>query len=200
VAAAGLALLTLALGVLGTTLGLFEARRRRQQAEMSLAQVTKTNEILGSIFKDLDPTSIQEDGEQLRVVLGKRLDRATEEIEGEATGDPLAVARMQMILGSSQLGLGYADRAIRLFTRARATFATRLGPEHPDTLMSMNNLAISYNHAGQNERALELNEETLALRKAKLGLDHPDTLTSMNNLGTAASLAAAAWSTTARPP
>ena len=46
----------------------------------------------------------------------------------------------------------------------------------------MNNLAISYADAGQNDRALKLLEETLALQKAKLGPDHPDTLGSMNNL------------------
>ena len=92
------------------------------------------NEILGSIFKDLDPRESEKDGKPLSVVLGERLDRATEEIEGEATGDPLAVARMQMTLGASQLGLGYPDRAIALFTRARATFAAELGPDHPDTL------------------------------------------------------------------
>ena len=115
--AAALVLLTLVLGVVGTTLGLIEARRRRQQAENRLAQVTKMNDILGSIFKDLDPRRIQKDGKQLSVVLGERLDRATEEIEGEATGDPLAVARMQMTLGMSQFRLGYADRAIRLIPR-----------------------------------------------------------------------------------
>ena len=182
VAAAGLVLLALALGVVGTTLGLIEAHRRRQQAERRLAQVTKMNDILGSIFKDLDPRIIRKDGEQLSVVLGKRLDRATEEIEGEATGDPLAVARMQMTLGTSQLSLGHPDRAIALFAKARTTFAAELGPDHPKTLASMNNLASSYAAAGRNDRALKLFEETLALRKAKLGPDHPDTLGSMNNL------------------
>ncbi len=58
----------------------------------------------------------------------------------------------------------------------------KLGPDHPDTLKSMNNLAISYADAGQFERALKLLEETLALQKAKLGPDHPDTLISMVNL------------------
>jgi eukaryotic-like serine/threonine-protein kinase len=182
VAAAGLVLLALALGVVGTTLGLIEARRRRQQAERGLAQVTKMNDILGTIFKDLDPRSIRKDGEQLSVVLGKRLDRATEEIEGEATGDPLAVARMQMTLGNSQLSLGHPNRAILLFAKARTTFAAELGPDHPETLASMNNLASGYAAAGRNDLALKLFEETLALRKARLGPDHPETLASMSNL------------------
>ena len=140
------------------------------------------NDILGSIFTDLDPGSAQKDGKQLSVVLGERLERATEEIEGEATGDPLAVARMQITLGRSQRGLGYPDRAIVLLTKARATFAAVLGPDHPDTLTSMHTLATNYAAAGQNDRALKLGEEALTLVKAKLGPDHPDTLASMHNL------------------
>jgi serine/threonine protein kinase/lipopolysaccharide biosynthesis regulator YciM len=182
VAAAGLVLLALVLGVVGTTHGLFEARRQKRQAEKGLAQVMKMNEILGSIFKDLDPRSIQKDGEQLRVVLGKRLDRAMEGIEGEATGDPLAVAWLQMTLGSSQLGLGYPDRAIELFTRARAIYSGTLGADHPETLRSMGSLAASFHKAGHIDQALELHEKTLALQKARLGPEHHDTLVTMNNL------------------
>jgi eukaryotic-like serine/threonine-protein kinase len=189
VTAAALVLLTLVLGVVGTTLGLFEARRQegiadgqRRQAEKRVAQVTKMNDILGSIFKDLDPTNAQKDGKPLSAVLGERLDRATAEIEGDATGDPLAVARMQWTLGVSQLGLGYPDRAIALLTKARATFAAGLGPDHPDTLTTMNNLTIAYSVAGQTDRAMKLSEETLALNRAKFGPDHPDTLKSMSIL------------------
>jgi tetratricopeptide (TPR) repeat protein len=58
----------------------------------------------------------------------------------------------------------------------------KLGPDHPDTLGSMVNLANSYRQAGQTDRALKLREETMALMKSKLGPDHPDTLMSMSNL------------------
>ncbi len=144
VAAAALVLLALIGGVAGTTVGLLEARRQgararqqeqlavaeaaateqarqaeaqeRQKAEKRLAQVTKMNEILGSIFRDLDPKNAAKDGKPLSAVLGERLDRATAEIEGEATGDPLAVARMQVILGefAAWLGIpGKGDRPLR---------------------------------------------------------------------------------------
>jgi eukaryotic-like serine/threonine-protein kinase len=210
VAAAGLVLLALVVGVAGTTLGLLEARlqarrarqqealavaeakakeqaraaeaEQRGQAEKRLGQVTKMNDILGSIFKDLDPMNAAKESKPLSAVLGERLDRATAEIEGEATGDPLAVARMQTTLGTSQVGLGYPDRAIALFSRARTTFTAELGPDNPETLGSMNNLANSYSVAGEIDRALKLHEETLALRRAKLGPDHLDTLWSMHNL------------------
>jgi serine/threonine protein kinase len=182
VTAAALVLLALVLGVVGTTLGLFEARRQRQQAEKRLAQVTRMYDILISIFQDLNPHNAQKDGKPLSAVLGERLERATTEIEGEATGDPRAVARMQGTLGISLVRLGYPDRAIKLFTKARDTFAAALGPDHPDTLKSMNNLAISYHDAGQHDPAIKLLEEVLALRRAKFGPDHPETLGCMNNL------------------
>jgi eukaryotic-like serine/threonine-protein kinase len=58
----------------------------------------------------------------------------------------------------------------------------RLGPEHPNTLMVMNNLANAYWDAGKLNLAMPLLEETLKLRKVKFGPGHPYTLTSMNNL------------------
>ncbi len=62
---------------------------------------------------------------------------------------------------------------------------TKLGPEHSDTLSSMNTLANAYRSAGQLDRALPLSEETLKLKQAKLGPEHPDTLTSKVNLALA---------------
>ncbi len=44
-------------------------------------------------------------------LLAARLDKASGEIEGEAIGDPLAVARMQQTLGASQEGVGFPETA-----------------------------------------------------------------------------------------
>ena len=55
----------------------------------------------------------------------------------------------------------------------------KLSPDHPDTLMTMHNLANSYDALGRNVEALKLREHTLAMQKAKLGSDHPDTLMAM---------------------
>ena len=57
-----------------------------------------------------------------------------------------------------------------------------LGPDHPDTLTSRNNLACAYQSAGELAEAIALYEQTLADRERVLGADHPDTLTSRNNL------------------
>jgi tetratricopeptide (TPR) repeat protein len=57
-----------------------------------------------------------------------------------------------------------------------------LGPEHPDTLTSMNNLALVLGSQGKYEDADTMTRQTLAQREKVLGLEHLDTLTSMNNL------------------
>ncbi|MBK6874141.1 MAG: tetratricopeptide repeat protein [Kineosporiaceae bacterium] len=65
------------------------------------------------------------------------------------------------------------------------TLATRervLGPEHPATLNSRNNLAGGYWAVGRHQDAITLNEQTLATRERVLGPEHPATLNSRNNL------------------
>jgi CHAT domain-containing protein/tetratricopeptide (TPR) repeat protein len=84
--------------------------------------------------------------------------------------------------GKAAYNKGQVAEAARLWMQARAIFTRDLGPEHPNTLNSMGNLALSYAALSRHAEALKLDEETLALRRSKLGPDHPDTLTSMGNL------------------
>ena len=60
-----------------------------------------------------------------------------------------------------------------------------LGPEHPDTLGSRGNLAISYRTLGRAQEALKLDVVTLELMARVLGPEHPHTLGSRNNLASA---------------
>jgi serine/threonine protein kinase/tetratricopeptide (TPR) repeat protein len=53
-----------------------------------------------------------------------------------------------------------------------------LGPDHPDTLRSMHQVAYDYWALGRHADALALCDETLTLRTAKPGPDHPLTLIS----------------------
>ncbi|MCA9070341.1 MAG: tetratricopeptide repeat protein, partial [Planctomycetaceae bacterium] len=57
-----------------------------------------------------------------------------------------------------------------------------LPPNHPDTLISQNNLAMAYRSAGRLTEAIPLMEQTLKATEEKLGPDHPNTLTGQNNL------------------
>ena len=103
-------------------------------------------------------------------------------VETSFKDQPLIEARLRMTLGDSFDYLGDPHAAIEQCRRARELFERYRGPDHPDTLQSMNNLASFYAKAGRSNEALALREETLRLRKAQLGPDHPDTLQSMSNL------------------
>ncbi|HXZ71784.1 MAG TPA: tetratricopeptide repeat protein, partial [Streptosporangiaceae bacterium] len=113
----------------------------------------------------------------------------------QATADPAGeadakLARMMLRLRSWALYhlavLGdSAPQAIAAGEAAAADSARRLGPEHPDTLASWNNLAIAYQEVGRTAEAIRLHERALAGRVRALGAEHPDTLASRNNLAIA---------------
>ena len=80
-------------------------------------------------------------------------------------------------LGMPQLALTLTDSV----TRAGDT----LGPDHPSTLASRNNLADAYRDAGRLDEAIALHEQNLIDLTHILGPHHPNTLTSRNNLAKA---------------
>ncbi|GAG19798.1 unnamed protein product, partial [marine sediment metagenome] len=60
----------------------------------------------------------------------------------------------------------------------------RLGPEHPDTATSLDNLAMLYWHQGRYEEAEPFYKRALAIHEKVSGAEHPDTANSLNNLAT----------------
>ena len=63
--------------------------------------------------------------------------------------------------------LGRHAEALKLHQETLALRKAKLGPDHPDTLVSMNNLAASYYYLGRHAEALKLHEETLALHESQ---------------------------------
>ena len=80
---------------------------------------------------------------------------------------------------------GATADAIAAGTLALDLATTHLGPDHPNTLTSGNNLAGAYQSAGDLGRAIPLYETILADSQRVLGPDDPDTLASGNNLASA---------------
>ena len=83
-------------------------------------------------------------------------------------------------------GQGKFDEARKLHEQTLEIRRRILGPEHPDTLWSMNNLAIVLGEQGKHDEARKLLEQTLEIRRRILGPEHPDTLESMHNLASRA--------------
>ncbi len=271
VVATSLVLLAMVGGMIGTTWGLFEARKQQQRAQEAavrekeraegertaklaaessaleaarsaaaekaaneltqkrLKQIEAGNELVFDIFKDFNIRKVKEDGKPVEAVLAQRLIDAGQKIDDDTVGDPVTVATLLHQLGTSLLSLGFPTDAKPMLERAhdirlhelgsdaQETIASQVnlaealdgighlseafelkteavnhlrevfGPEDPNTLMAIANLAVSHARMERHDLALPLLKEVLELRQRVLGPEHFDTMTSMNNLASALS-------------
>ena len=137
----------------------------------------------------------EREGEEIAQALLPRIASADDIRTHAAIGDDIVHARHVAAGLESGSGVWLALRIGR-FEAARGQYAAALqaeeaacvvsrrvlGDEHPDTLMSMNNLALTLRAQGDLNGARVLQEQALAVCRRVLGEEHPATLTSMNNL------------------
>jgi eukaryotic-like serine/threonine-protein kinase len=166
----------------GERLAKFESETAKEQALKRLAQVEKSNQVLGAVFDDLNIRDVKHGTEPLEAVLAKRLMKAGEQLEGDAVGDPMIVANLQNRLGVSLLSLGRSKQAIGLLAKALEARKKLLGDQDPETLMTMGSLGMAYQAEGEHNRALPYLEEAHRLAASKLDPDHEYVLTSISNL------------------
>jgi tetratricopeptide (TPR) repeat protein len=102
----------------------------------------------------------------------------------------------QMAAVSDEAVLSLANGLVKFYTgqglyaedmhwaeRCKKQVEARLGPDHPATAASLNNLAGLYYSMGRYSEAEPLlDEKSLEITEAKLGADHPATAASLNNL------------------
>lgn len=102
-------------------------------------------------------------------------------ITSDQRGD-VAAAALALALGRAEAALINPVAARSLYERALAIYEQVQGEEHPDTITSLNNLALLLRFQGEYATAKPLLERALAIREQVLGLQHPDTAISLNNL------------------
>ncbi|MEW5740562.1 MAG: tetratricopeptide repeat protein [Myxococcota bacterium] len=73
--------------------------------------------------------------------------------------------------------------ALADFERALELQQSRLGPEHPDVAMTLNNLGVVLGRLGRQDEAIATYEKSLAIHLAIEGPGHPNTATAQHNLG-----------------
>jgi tetratricopeptide (TPR) repeat protein len=91
-------------------------------------------------------------------------------------------SRLLNCVGTYFHGRAAYSQAAQLYRNALAVREETLGPEHPDTAESLNNLAVLLRHQGDFAGARPLYERALAIREKALGPEHPDTAQSLGNL------------------
>ncbi len=213
VLAAALVFLTLLAGVLGTTWGLVRAKQALE-AEASQRAAAEANErkaleqtriaeaVRNFLQQDLlrqgDPADTASamrqavDGLETTAnpTMKELLDRAAHElmpakIEWKFPEQPEVQASILRTVGGTYWGIGEYAKGVELLTRSSDTYRRAFGPDHPDTLAALADLAGAYHSAGRTAEAVALFEQIRDARIKKLGVNHPDTLTTLDNLADA---------------
>jgi serine/threonine protein kinase len=157
-----------------------EKRAKRSESETKAVLEFFQNQVLAAARpKELGG------GLGIHATIREAIDAAESKIGQSFPDQPTVEASIRSTLGQSYGYLGEPGRAINQHERALYLRRATLGPDHPDTMSSMNHLAAGYHAAGRLAEALPLLEDTLKLRQARLGLDHHDTLISLSNLAVA---------------
>jgi len=154
-------------------------QRDRADAQAAVAQAISDflqNDLLGqaSAYKQLKPDP------DLKVRTA--LDRAAAQVTGKFDRQPEVEASIRNTIGKAYEDLGLYPEAAKQHEAALDLRRRVLGPEHPDTLRSMNNLALVYADEGKYAQAETLHSQALEIERRVLGPEHPNTLMSMHNL------------------
>ncbi|MCA9309743.1 MAG: tetratricopeptide repeat protein [Phycisphaerales bacterium] len=112
-------------------------------------------------------------------VLAREVNRRTTELFGEK--DPQAIATI-ITLGDIGLMRNDYEEARAQYGRAADLRREVLGPDHPDTLSALNNLALAEHRLHHFDVAVDLYKEILDARNRILPEGHHQTMTAMQNL------------------
>ena len=159
---------------------LVEVAAERDVKELARKDAADISTFLSEVMQSPDPTR---DGREIKVV--ELLDNAAKKLEtglADQPDQPDQRAKLQATLSRTYYALGLYQQAIPLQEQVRDYRLATFGPEHPNTLRAMHNLAVSYDAAGRLDEALKLQEEVLPLMRKVHGPEHPDTLGAMGNL------------------
>jgi tetratricopeptide (TPR) repeat protein/predicted Ser/Thr protein kinase len=130
----------------------------------SLASVNFTNIALGTLEANI-------------------FQRTIEAIEIQFADQPLVHAQMLQATAVNLRELGLIDLATGPQERALAIRREELGDDHPDTLVSINEMGIVLRSQGKLSEVEPYWREALEGSRRVLGDDHPTTLTSIDNMG-----------------
>ena len=178
VVAAVLVSFALIVGVAGLTIGLTEAVKAKNEALRQAEKVEAINDFLNSMLSSPDPSK---DGRDVKVI--DILDQAREKLGGSFQDKQEIEASVRHTLGETYEAIGVYEKSVAELEKALAIQKRILGPDHPDTLSTMNSLSAVFIRLGKYAEAESILRDTVSRKKQVLGAEHQDTIVSMHNLG-----------------
>src|SRR5258708_5019108 len=156
-------------------------RLERDRANRERDRATRITDFMTGMFQVSDPSEQRGNSVTAREIL----DKASNDIKTGMAKDPDAQAGMMQVMGEVYINLGLFSRAKDLEQQSLDIRRRVLGPENPDTLASMDDLADALEECGQYVEAAKMFREEADVERRVLGPENPQTLNSMSNLADA---------------
>jgi tetratricopeptide (TPR) repeat protein len=109
---------------------------------------------------------------------------AVDSIEEQFKDDPATDASLRQAVADLYRTIGLYPESLPLQESALATRRRVLGEEHPDTLISINNMGFLLQAQGKLDQAERYLREALEKSRRALGVEHRQTLIAINNMST----------------
>ena len=169
VAAAAAVVLALIVAVVGTSAGLVRARAEAERANNEARTAKAVVHFLISSFRDADPQHSRSGEVTARDILAAGRER----IEDEFGEEPEVRAPLLAAMGGAYGGLQDFEEAEPLLLEALRLQEERLGPDHPDLVSTLHDLADAVGYGGKGGDAVSLHERALRIQEETHGPDHP---------------------------
>jgi tRNA A-37 threonylcarbamoyl transferase component Bud32 len=167
-------------GLTGLYLNAEQQRRLARHEEAGARAITKFFE--DNVLAAARPKG-WEGGAGQNVTLKEALDQAAPKIEDAFARQPEREASVRNTIGMTYWYLGHFEAANPHLEKAYRLRRRWLGPDHPDTLASLHNLARQRWRQENLPEAIALARQALATQRRVLGAEHPDTLWTQLTLG-----------------
>jgi tetratricopeptide (TPR) repeat protein len=188
VSAAGTVFIVLLAGIVASTYLAIRASRERDRA-LRAEQVANAvtdflqNDLLSQASARAQAGTRAAPDPDLKVRTA--LDRAAARIGDKFSSQPAVEAAVRRTIGLAYFDMTLFSNAEKQLERAVELRRRTLGPDHPDTLTSMDDLGVLYNLESKYAAAEALLSQVLTARERVLGKEHKDTLATMSDLGLA---------------
>src|SRR5215467_7219531 len=156
-------------------------RVQLQRTRLERDRAARISDVLTGMFKVLDPTAQRGNSVTAREIL----DKASRDIETGMAKDPVAQAQMMQVMATVYHNLGLYSRATMLEQESLEIRKRVLGPDNPETLAVMSDVARDFIDEGHLDEAVKLSREVLDRQRRILGPENPQTLATMNYFGEA---------------